>query len=69
MNLKLSESDSSKLAGESGPAVKMAMSILVRMAEIRGAKEFLSVVSSHIDSALYIGDSTLDYAERFVAHL
>ena len=67
MNLKLSESDSSKLAGESGPAVKMAMSILVRMAEIRGAKEFLSVVSSHIDSALYIGDSTLDYAERFVA--
>ena len=37
MNLKLSESDSSKLAGESGPAVQMAMSILVRMAEIRGA--------------------------------
>ena len=66
MKLKLSESDSSKLAGESGRAVQMAMSILVRMSEIQGAEHLLSIVSSHIDSALYIGDSTLDYAERLV---
>ncbi|HIF39073.1 MAG TPA: DUF521 domain-containing protein [Gemmatimonadetes bacterium] len=66
MKLKLSESDSFMLAGESGPAVQMAMSILVRMSEIQGAEHLLSIVSSHIDSALYIGDSTLDYAERLV---
>ena len=66
MKLKLSEPDSSKLAGESGRAVQVAMSIMVRMARIQGASHLLSIVSSHIDSALYIGQSTLDYAENLV---
>ena len=66
MTLKLTELDSSNLAGESGPAVQMAMSILIRMSEIQSAKSLISIVSAHIDSALYIGPATLDYAERLV---
>jgi len=36
------------------------------MSEIQSAKSLISIVSAHIDSALYIGPATLDYAERLV---
>jgi len=40
------------------------MSILTRMAEVGGATALLDIVGSHIDSALFMGDATLEYAER-----
>jgi cis-L-3-hydroxyproline dehydratase len=52
------------LRGDHGPATKMAMSILVRMAEVAGAKELLSISGAHIDSTVYIGDAGLEFAER-----
>ncbi len=52
------------LRGDHGPATKMAMSILVRMAEVSGAKELLSISGAHIDSTVYIGDAGLELAER-----
>ena len=42
----------------------MAMSILVRMAEVQGADRLMPVTAAHIDSALYMGEATLEYAER-----
>ena len=39
MTLSLTNKDREMLRGDHGPATKMAMSILVRMAEISGAKE------------------------------
>jgi len=50
--------------GDHGPATKMAMSILVRMAEVSGAKELIDIVGAHIDSTIYIGDAGLEFAER-----
>lgn len=55
------------LRGDRGPAVKMAMSIIVRMAEVQGAQELLSIEGAHIDSALYMGDATLEFAERLAS--
>ncbi len=55
------------LRGEHGPATKMAMSILVRMAEVAGAKELLSISGAHIDSTVYIGDAGLEFAERLAS--
>lgn len=62
--LKLSESDQSMLEGEQGPARQMAMRILARMAEARGAERMMSIEAAHIDSTLYTGQASLDFAER-----
>ena len=62
--LTLSPIDHEMLRGDYGPAVKMAMSIVARMAEVAGAKELLSITGAHIDSTVYIGDAGLEFAER-----
>jgi predicted aconitase len=65
--LTLSPKDHEMLSGESGPATKMAMSILVRMAEVAGAKELLDITGAHIDSTVYIGEAGLEFAERLAS--
>ena len=55
------------LAGKYGPAARVAMSIVVRMAEVVGARELLDISAAHIDSAIYTGDATLEYAERLAS--
>ncbi|MDW8319087.1 MAG: aconitase X catalytic domain-containing protein [Anaerolineae bacterium] len=62
--LTLTDYDRSLLAGERGPGVRMAMSIVVRMAEVQRAERLLDITMAHIDSALYMGDATLAFAER-----
>ena len=64
MTLELTASDRALLEGEEGEGARMAMSILVRMAEVQGAERLIPVTAAHIDSALYMGDATLEYAER-----
>ncbi|HEV2690347.1 MAG TPA: aconitase X catalytic domain-containing protein [Bryobacteraceae bacterium] len=60
----LSDSDRAMLAGERGPAARMAMSILTRMGEIQGAAELLDITQAHIDSTIYMGEAGLEFAER-----
>ena len=67
MTLNLSVKDQEMLTGLHGSATKMAMSILVRMAEVSGAKELLDISGAHIDSTVYIGDAGLEYAERLAS--
>lgn len=55
------------LRGDEGPAAKMAMSIIVRMAGVSGAKELLDITGAHIDSTVYIGDAGLEFAERLAS--
>ena len=62
--MHLSLEDRVMLDGEHGPAVRMAMTILTRMAPIYGADRLLDITAAHIDSALFQGDATLEYAER-----
>ena len=50
MTLALSEKDRAFLGGELGPAAKMAMSILVKMARIQSAREMIDITRAHIDS-------------------
>jgi len=64
MTLSLNDKDMEMLRGDCGPATKMAMSILVRMAEVAEAKELLDITGAHIDSTVYIGDAGLEFAER-----
>lgn len=67
MTLTLTPKDRAMLDGEHGPATKMAMSILVRMAEVAGADELLDISGAHIDSTVYIGDAGLEFAERLAS--
>ncbi|HSK66118.1 MAG TPA: aconitase X catalytic domain-containing protein [Anaerolineales bacterium] len=63
----LSSTDREMLNGSHGPAARMAMSIVVRMAEVAGAQELLDITAAHIDSTVYIGDAGLEFAERLAS--
>jgi cis-L-3-hydroxyproline dehydratase len=63
----LTDKDRAMLSGEKGPAPQLAMSILVRMAEVYGADSLMDISQAHIDSTIYLGDATLEFAERLAA--
>ena len=62
--LHLTDYDRSLLAGERGPGSQMAMRIIVRMAEVCRADTLLDITAAHIDSTIFTGDATLEFAER-----
>jgi len=66
--MNLSAGDRALLCGENGPAAKMAMSIIVRMAEIQGAASLLDISQAHIDSTIYMGEAGLEFAERLASY-
>ena len=63
----LSSHDQDMLAGKHGPAAKMALSIVARMAEVVHARELLDISAAHIDSTIYIGEAGLEFAERLAS--
>jgi len=65
--LTLSDRDRAMLDGADGPAPQLAMSILVRMADVYGARELMDISQAHIDSTIYLGDATLEFAERLAS--
>ncbi len=65
--VRLSARDQEMLDGVHGPAPQLAMSILLRMAEVYGAGELMDVSQAHIDSTIYLGDATLEFAERLAS--
>jgi hypothetical protein len=62
--LDLSEKDQALLSGGLGPAARMAMSILVRMAGVYRAKRMLDITRAHVDATIYVGDAGLEFAEK-----
>jgi hypothetical protein len=65
--LNLSDRDRAMANGDGGPAQALAMSILLRMADVYGATELMDISQAHIDSTIYLGDATLEFAERLAA--
>jgi predicted aconitase len=65
--LNLSDRDRAMANGDGGPAQALAMSILVRMADVYGATELMDISQAHIDSTIYLGDATLEFAERLAS--
>jgi predicted aconitase len=62
--LRLSDGDKAMLDGARGPAVQMAMSIVVQMADIHRAARLIRITAAHIDSTIYVGEANLEFAER-----
>ncbi len=61
---ELTACDKAMLDGREGPATQMAMRILVRMMPVFGAHRLMNVSAAHIDSSVYMGPATMEYAER-----
>jgi predicted aconitase len=62
--MRLTDSDHATLAGEAGKAAAIAMQLVVAAGEAIGATELLDISGAHIDSCLYHGQASLDFAER-----
>jgi cis-L-3-hydroxyproline dehydratase len=67
MALELTDHDRAMLNGDEGPATQLAMRILVRMAEVYDAGRLMDVSQAHVDSTIYLGDATLEFAERLAS--
>src|SRR5438270_122166 len=65
--MNLEPRDQEMLDGARGPAAQLAMSILVRMAGVYGASELMDISHAHVDSTIYLGDATLEFAERLAS--
>ncbi|MGN7967062.1 aconitase X [Microbacterium sp. 22179] len=64
--LQLTPDESAMLAGADGAAVALAMRVVVQLARTLQAPRLVPVASAHIDSALYHGRVSLDFADRLV---
>ena len=62
--LRLTDADQAMLDGKQSPADQMAMRIISRMAGIVGAERLMDITGAHIDSSLYVGEATLEFAEK-----
>ena len=62
--LSLTDADQAMLDGTQGPADQMAMRIISWMAGIVGADRLMDITGAHIDSSLYMGEATLEFAEK-----
>ena len=62
--MRLTDSDRATLVGEAGGAAAIAMELVVASGEAMGAPELLDISGAHVDSCLYHGQTSLDFAER-----
>ena len=65
-SLTLSAGDRAILAGELGRAAQVAMQLVLRMAELQGARELLDVTQAHIDGCIYTGPACLRFARQLL---
>ncbi|GEO87159.1 MULTISPECIES: aconitase X [Alphaproteobacteria] len=62
--LVLSDKDRHLLSDAVPQATRTAMRIVVRMAELLGAKSLIDVAQVHVDGCIYTGPASLDFAEK-----
>ena len=67
MPIGLSDSDRQMLDGARGEAARMAMAIMVRMAEVYGADELMDVTGAHIDGCGLLSDAGVEFAETLAS--
>ncbi|MEE3505906.1 MULTISPECIES: cis-3-hydroxy-L-proline dehydratase [unclassified Pseudomonas] len=65
-SVELTTHDQQLLAGEHGKAARVAMHIVLRMAQLQGAKSLIDVTQAHIDGCIYTGPASLRFAQQLV---
>jgi predicted aconitase len=64
---RLSDDETGMLAGASGPAAALSMRVILAAARIQGAGRLIPIASAHVDSCLYHGPSSLDFARALLS--
>ncbi len=67
MSITLSPADEAMRDGVDGEAPSFAMHVILAMAEVQRSTSLLDITHAHIDSTIYVGEATLEYAERLAA--
>ncbi|KAJ6125027.1 hypothetical protein N7471_012344 [Penicillium samsonianum] len=62
--IELSEIDRAFLEGAHGEAARIAIRIILRMAELQGANGLMDVTQVHVDGCVFTGPGSLLFAER-----
>ena len=65
-SIELTEHDQALIDGELGKAAQVAMQIVLRMAELQGARRLVDVTQAHIDGCIYTGPASLRFARQLV---
>jgi predicted aconitase len=68
MSLELSDFDRSAMSGSIGEGARVAMSIIVRMAQVLHAERLIDISQAHVDSTIYLGEAGLEFAETLAGH-
>ncbi len=64
----LSTTDQNLLSGHSGPAMQLAMELVVQAATILKAPHLIPVTYAHIDACFYNGQAHIDFAQFMLDH-
>ncbi len=64
----LSQEDREMFGGNAGEAKRFAMSVIVRMADVVGATELISIEQAHLDACALMSDSSLEFIEYIARH-
>ena len=69
MNLKLSSIDKEILEGKNGESAKIAMEVLVDLAEAYGASKLIDIKQAHIDGCSFAatGQAGLEFAQKLAS--
>ena len=62
--MHLTAEEKSILDGKQGEAARIALSVLVDLGQLFGARELMTVPQVHIDATLYMVDAGLEFAEK-----
>ncbi|NNE96802.1 MAG: DUF521 domain-containing protein [Acidimicrobiales bacterium] len=65
--VELTAQEQTWLAGEGGPAMQLAMQLILAAAEVSGAPHLIPIEMAHINSCHYSGRLSLDFAEFLIA--
>jgi predicted aconitase len=62
----LDDRDQALLDGEGGPGAALAMRLVLLAADALEADRLIPITGAHVDSCLYHGQATLDFAQRLI---
>jgi predicted aconitase/predicted aconitase with swiveling domain len=67
-DLELDRRDQQRFDGAEGPALQLAMELIVKAAAVLGARRLIPVSFAHLDSCFYAGAAHVDFAQFLVDH-
>ncbi|WP_119388030.1 aconitase X [Taklimakanibacter lacteus] len=68
MSVTLDDRDRGRLEGAEGPALELAMRLVLAAADILEARSLIPISFAHIDACFYAGEAHVDFAQYLLDH-